>query len=80
MPGKFKIDFNEPEYPKTVNDQILLDNHRLEHNMVTEAGLLMEYNKDLTKEEAESIVTENRQKNKKLSIFETVRNQAQRPE
>ena len=80
MPRELRIDFNEPEYPKTVADQILLDNHRLEKNMVTEAGLLMEYNKDLTKEEAESIVEENRQKNQKLSIFETIRNQAQRPE
>tara|TARA_Y100001938_G_scaffold139916_1_gene207416 strand:- start:2628 stop:3938 length:1311 start_codon:yes stop_codon:yes gene_type:complete len=80
LPEKFKIDFNEPEYPKTVNDQILLDNHRLQNNMVTQAGLLMEYNKDLTKEEAESIVEENRQKNEKLSIFETIRNQTQRPQ
>jgi hypothetical protein len=80
LPRELKVDFNEPEYPKSVQDQILLDNHRLERNLITEAGLLMESNKDLTKEEAESIVAENRQQNQKLSIFETIRNQAQRPQ
>ena len=80
MPRNLKIDFNEPEYPKTVSDQILLDNHRLEHNLVTEASLLTEYNKDLTIEEANKLVEENRKTNQKLSIFETIRNQTQRPE
>ena len=80
LPRELKVDFNEPEYPKSVQDQILLDNHRLEKNLITEAGLLVEQNKDLTIEEAETIVEANRQKNQKLSIFETIRNQAQRPE
>jgi hypothetical protein len=80
IPKELKVDFNEPEYPKSVQDQILLDNHRLERNLITEPGLLVEQNKDLTIEEAESIVAENRKQNKKLSIFETIRNQAQRPE
>ena len=77
LPKDLKIDFNEPDYPKTAQDQILLDNHRLEHNMVNEAQLLQEYNKDLTIQEAEQIVNENRQKNQKLSIFERVRQQGQ---
>ena len=25
LPEKLKLDFNEPEYPKTVQDQVLLD-------------------------------------------------------
>ena len=49
LPEKLKLDFNEPEYPKTVQDQILLDEHRLMHNMINEVDLLMEYNKDLSK-------------------------------
>ena len=77
LPDELKLDFIEPEYPKTVQDQILLDNHRLEHNMVNQAQLLQEYNKDLTIQEAEQIVNENRQKNQKLSIFERVRQQGQ---
>ena len=80
LPRELKVDFNEPEYPKSVQDQILLDNHRLEKNLITEAGLLVEQNKDLTIEEAETIVEANRQKNQKLSIFETIRNQTQRTE
>ena len=80
LPRELKVDFNEPEYPKSVQDQILLDNHRLEKNLITEAGLLVEQNKDLTIEEAESIVEANRQKNQKLSIFETIRSQTQRAE
>jgi len=80
LPRELKVDFNEPEYPKSVQDQILFDNHRLEKNLITEAGLLQEKNKDLTIEEAETIVEANRQKNQKLSIFETIRNQTQRTE
>ena len=78
LPAKFGIDFNEPEYPKTVQDQVLWDNHRLQLNLVSEAQLLLEYNKDLTLEQAEDIIAENKQKNEKLSIFEKARQAAQR--
>ena len=77
LPDKLKLDFNEPEYPKTVQDQILLDEHRLNHNMLNEVGLLMEYNKDLTKKEAENIIAENKEKREKLSIFDQVRKQSE---
>ena len=50
----------------------------LELNLVNEAQLLLEYNKDLTLEEAEDIIAENKQKNEKLSIFEKARQAAQR--
>ena len=36
LPEALKLDFNEPEYPKTVQDQILLDEHRLRHHMLDE--------------------------------------------
>ena len=52
MPEALKIDFNEPEYPMTVQDQIALDNHRLSLGLVNKAELMVEYNKDLTLEEA----------------------------
>ena len=77
LPEKLKLDFNEPEYPKTVQDQIMLDEHRLNHHMVDEVGLLMEYNKDLTQKEAEDIIEQNKQKREKLSIFDQVRQQSQ---
>ena len=60
LPDKLKLDFNEPEYPKTVQDQILLDEHRLKHHMLDEVELLMEYNKDLSKAEAEKTIEKNR--------------------
>jgi hypothetical protein len=72
------IDFKEPEYPKTVQDQILWDKHRLELNLIDEVGLLLEYNNDLTLEQAELTIASNKQRNQKLSIFEKARQAAQR--
>ena len=77
LPEELNVDFNEPEYPKTVRDQIDLDNHRLANNLTTQAKLLAEYNKDLTIEEADAIIRENKQKNEKLSLFDRVRQEAQ---
>ena len=71
------LDFKEPEYPKTVQDQILWDKHRLEMNLVNEVGLLMEYNQDLTLEQAELTIASNKQRNEKLSLFEKARQAAQ---
>ncbi len=77
LPEKLKLDFNEPEYPKTVQDQILLDEHRLMHHMIDEVDLLMEYNQDLSKKEAEDIIGRNKEQTEKLSIFDRVRQQSQ---
>ena len=59
MPEALKLDFNEPEYPMTVQDQIALDNHRLNLGLVNKAELMVEYNKDLTIEEANAKLKEN---------------------
>lgn len=59
MPDALKLDFNEPEYPMTVQDQIALDNHRLNLGLVNKAELMVEYNKDLTIEEANAKLKEN---------------------
>jgi len=77
LPEKFGIDFNEPEYPKTVQDQMMWDEHRLRLNLTTEADLLVEYNDDLTLEEAEKKIAENKQKNQKLSIFDKLRQETE---
>tara|TARA_Y100001963_G_scaffold111510_1_gene154238 strand:+ start:4432 stop:5745 length:1314 start_codon:yes stop_codon:yes gene_type:complete len=79
LPGmeSFGIDFNEPEYPKSVQDQIQWDKHRLELGIISEAQLYKEYNDDVTLEEAEVIVAENKQKNQKLTIFEAARQRAE---
>ena len=60
LPEQLRLDFNEPEYPKTVQDQILLDEHRMKHHMINEVDLLIEYNQDLSVEEAKEIVENNR--------------------
>ena len=76
LPDKLKLDFNEPEYPKTVQDQILLDEHRLKYNMINEIDLLMEYNKDLSRSEAEKIVEKNKEsKNNTLEVNNFEENQ-----
>ena len=78
LPNDLGLDFKEPEYPKTVQDQILWDKHRLEMNLINEVGLLMEYNNDLTLEQAELSIAGNKQRNEKLSIFEKARQASQR--
>ena len=55
LPNELKLDFIEPEYPKTVQDQILLDNHALQNNLL-QPELLVKQNKDLSIEEAREIV------------------------
>ena len=60
MPEGLKLDFNEPEYPMTVQDQISLDNHRLNLGLVNKAELMVEYNKDLSIEEAKAKLNENK--------------------
>ena len=77
LPSELNLDFKEPEYPKTVQDQILWDKHRLELNLIDEVALLLEYNSDLTQEQAELIIASNKQRNQKLSIFEAARQAAQ---
>ena len=61
-----------------MQDQILWDKHRLELNLIDEIGLLMEYNQDLTLEQAELTIASNKQRNQKLSIFEAARQATQR--
>jgi len=63
LPDELSLDFNEPEYPKTVQDQILLDEHRLKHGLANNAQLLVEYNQDLTIEEAQTIIESNKNLN-----------------
>ena len=62
LPNELKLDFNEPQYPMTVQDQIALDNHRLSLGLMNKAELMVEYNKDLTIEEASAKLQENQEK------------------
>ena len=61
MPEGLKLDFNEPDYPMTIQDQIALDNHRLSLGLLNKAELMVEYNKDLTLDEAKAKLEENKE-------------------
>ena len=62
-PKRFKVDFSEVEYPMTTQDKIMLNEYKLKHNLTTEAELLADENKDISGEEAEKIIEENKEKN-----------------
>ena len=60
LPEKFGIDFNEIEYPKTVQDQIVWNNWMLENNMTSIPELYVKYNKDYDFKQAEKKIQENK--------------------
>ena len=60
LPGEFHVDFNEPEYPQTAQDQIMIEKWELENNLINAADLLVRRNKELPIEEAKKIIQENK--------------------
>ena len=67
-PTQFKVDFSEVEYPMTTQDKIMLNEYRLKHNLVTEAQILAEENKDLSIDDANAIIEQNKQTNQTLVV------------
>ena len=47
----------------TTQDKIMLNEYKLKHNLVTEAQILADENKDISIEEAEKIIEDNKEKN-----------------
>lgn len=80
LPDSMGVDFNEPENVMGINDQIQWNNHLLETNLTTQAKLLQNQNKDLTIEQAQEIVNQNKETNGKQqetgSIFTQLRNES----
>ena len=75
----FGVDFEEVEYPTTVQDQILKDQFDLEQNLTTRAKMMIRDNKDLTMKQAQGIIDANRQTNESessQSIFAQFRQEA----
>ena len=60
LPEKFGIDFNEIEYPKTVQDQVAWNDWMLANNMTSLPELYMKYNKDYDIKQAEKKIEENK--------------------
>ena len=76
MPEDIGVDFQEVEYPKTVQDQILKDQFDIENNLITRAKVMVRDNKDLTVEQAQEIISKNRSVNEQentQSIFNNFR-------
>ncbi len=67
LPEEFGIDFEEVEYPTTIQDQILKDEFDLNQNLTTRAKIMVRDNKDLTVEQAQEIINGNRQANEQES-------------
>ena len=79
LPDEFGVDFYEVEYPKTVQDQILKDDFDIKNNLITRAKIMIRDNKDLSLEQAQLIIDENRNVNEQEnsdSIFDRFREQA----
>jgi len=63
LPEEFGVDFQEVEYPKTVQDQILKDEFDLKNNLTTRAKIMVRDNKDITLNQAQNIIDENKSNN-----------------
>ena len=63
LPGSIGIDFNEPKTIMTVPEEISWNSWRLENDMTTKAKILQENNKDLTIDQAQTLVNENKEVN-----------------
>ena len=63
LPEKFGIDFNEIEYPKTVQDQIAWNDYMIANNLTNMNELYVQYNDDYTLQEASKKIEENKEIN-----------------
>jgi hypothetical protein len=86
LPFSFGVDFNEPEYPMNIPDEISWNAWLLENNMTTRSKLLQKYNKDLTGIQADAEIIANKEINGREdqrtqgSIFERLRAGTERSE
>ena len=63
LPDKLQINFQEPEYPMSIDDQIKLETHQLTNNLATGWQILQRHNKDLSDNQAKKIIEENKETN-----------------
>ena len=79
----FEVDFNEPQYPQTAQDQIAIEKWELENNIINQADLLVKRNKELDIEESKKIIQENKginDANQSRGVFDRLRAQTARIE
>ena len=65
LPDDFSIDFNEPNYPVSMQEQIAKDTWDLENNLTTLPEIMMRYKKDITMEDAQVLMQKNEEINGK---------------
>jgi len=63
LPEEFGVDFEEVEYPKTIQDQIMKDDFDIRNNLITRAKIMVRDNKDLSVSQAQVIIDENKNVN-----------------
>lgn len=65
LPDTLNINFKEPQYPMSVDDQIKLEEHELNHNLTTDWKILQKHNQDLTDNVAKKEIESNKEENDK---------------
>lgn len=73
LPEEFGVDFEEVEYPKTIQDQILKDEFDIKNNLITRAKIMVRDNKDLTVSQAQAIIDENRSINEQENPVDEIK-------
>jgi len=66
LPDSMGIDFNEPEYPRSTQDEIMFNQFMLDNNLTSFSKLLHNYNKDLKVDDASTGIQENIVENHQL--------------
>ena len=61
LPDNFSVKFIEPEYPKSISEQIAKDNWDMEQGLTTKEDILMREERDLSKAQAKRIIEKNLQ-------------------
>ena len=90
LPDNMGVDFNEPEYPRSTQDEVMFNQFMLDNNLTSYSKLLNHYNKDLKVEDASRVIQDNITENNQIrnqvngtqgqSILSRLRQQTQRAE
>ena len=66
LPDELGLDFKEPEYPKSTQDEIMFNQFMLDNNLMSYSQMLKNYNDDLTLDEAKGMIDDNITENKQF--------------
>ena len=61
LPNKFSVDFKEPEYPRSISEQIQKDDWELGNGLITLEEILKRNNSDLSLEQAREVIAKNKE-------------------